>query len=167
MTIYYVRVKENEYQVDIAGEQVSVNGKPVRIHLTPINQNGHFLLKTDTDQREVHIRASGQNAFMATIASRYFNIQVEQHQRRQNRKDVTVQGELIAPMPAKVIDVLVRPGEVVKAGQPLVLLESMKMQMEVKSPTNGVIEALFVQPAAQVEKGARLVSIQNENPRIS
>jgi len=38
----------------------------------------------------------------------------------------------------------------------------MKMQMEVKSPANGVVEAVFVQPAAQVEKGARLVSIQNE-----
>jgi len=30
MTLYYVRVKEHEYQVDVAGEQVSVNGKPVR-----------------------------------------------------------------------------------------------------------------------------------------
>lgn len=167
MTLYYVRVKEHEYQVDVAGEQVSVNGKPVRIHLTPINQNGHFLLKTDTDQKEVHIQANGENAFMATIASRYFNIQVEQYQRRQSKKNLAVQGELTAPMPAKVIDVLVRPGEVVSAGQPLILLESMKMQMEVKSPANGMIEAVFVQAAAQVEKGARLVSIQNENPRIS
>jgi biotin carboxyl carrier protein len=104
---------------------------------------------------------------MATIASRYFNVQVEQYQRRKSKKNLAVQGELTAPMPAKVIDVLVRPGEVVTAGQPLILLESMKMQMEVKSPTNGMIEAVFVQAAAQVEKGARLVSIQNENPRIS
>lgn len=168
MTIYYVRVKGHEYQVDIAGEQVSVNGKLVRIHLTPINQNGHFLLKTDTNQREVHIRASGQNAFMATIASRYFNIQVEQYQRRKNKKNLPVQGELIAPMPAKVIDVLVRPGDAVTAGQPLVLLESMKMQMEVKSPANGIVDAVFVQQAAQVEKGVRLVTVKtNEIPRIS
>lgn len=160
MTMYYVRVKDREYQVDIAGEQVRVNGKPVNVHLTPINQMGHFLLKTDNDQREVHIRANGQNSFMATMASRYFNIQIEQKRHRNGKAGLRQQGEIVAPMPAKVIAVHVVPGENVNSGQPLVLLESMKMQMEIKSPINGIVEAVFVDAAGQVEKGSRLIVVR-------
>lgn len=160
MTLYFVRVKDREYQVDVAGEEVRVNGKPVSVRLMPINQNGHFVLKTDTEQREVHIRASGQNSFMATMASRYFNIQVEQKQRRNGKAVPTHHGELKSPMPAIVIAVRVQPGESVTAGQPLVLLESMKMQMEIKSPSDGIVETVLVRAADQVEKGTRLVTIK-------
>lgn len=159
MTIYLVRVSEREYQVDVSGEQVRVNGQSLRARLTPINQNGHFLLQTDSDQREVHIRASGQDAFMATIASRYFNIQVERNLRNRGKTMATHQGELKAPMPAKVIDVRVQPGDHVTAGQTLILLESMKMQMEIKAPFTGVIESVKVKTAAQVEKGSQLLVV--------
>lgn len=159
MTIYYVRVSEREYQVDVSGDQVRVNGRPLSARLTPINQNGHFLLHTDSDQREVHIRASGKDSFMATIASRYFNIQVERNLRNRGKAMPSHQGELKAPMPAKVIDVRVKPGDHVAAGQVLVLLESMKMQMEIKSPFSGVVESVQVQGAAQVEKGSRLMVV--------
>lgn len=159
MTIYLVRVSEREYQVDVSGDQVRVNGQSLRARLTPINQNGHFLLQTDSDQREVHIRASGQDAFMATIASRYFNIQVERNLRNRGKTMTTHQGELRAPMPAKVIDVRVQPGDRVTAGQTVILLESMKMQMEIKAPFSGMVESVQVKATAQVEKGSKLLSV--------
>ena len=62
-------------------------------------------------------------------------------------------------MPAKVIDVPIKPGERVRGGQTVVLLESMKMQMEIKAPFNGMVETVFVQSNGQVEKGSRLVYI--------
>ncbi|GAP14787.1 pyruvate carboxylase [Longilinea arvoryzae] len=159
MTTYLVRVSEREYQVDVAGEQIRVNGRPFKARLTPINQNGHFMLQTDSAQREVHIRASGQDAFLATMASRYFSIQVERNQRNPRKAVPANQGDIKAPMPAKVIRVCVQPGEQVKAGQTVLLLESMKMQMDIKAPFSGVVEAVFVQDNTQVEKGHRMMSI--------
>ncbi len=159
MTTYLVRVSERQYQVDVSGDQIRVDGRPFRARLMPINQNGHFMLQTDSEQREVYIRASGRDAFMATTASRYFNIQVERNLRNLRKNAPTNQGDLKAPMPAKVLRVCVQPGEPVKAGQTVLLLESMKMQMDIKSPFGGIVEAAFVQGNTQVEKGQRMMSI--------
>jgi len=159
MTIYLIRVSEREYQVDIAGDQIKIDGRVMRARLTPINQSGHFLLQTDSDQHEVHIQENGKGTFLATIASRYFKVQIDRNLHRRKRLLPGSLGELKAPMPAKVIDVPIKPGERVRGGQTVVLLESMKMQMEIKAPFNGMVETVFVQSNGQVEKGSRLVYI--------
>lgn len=97
---------------------------------------------------------------MATMASRYFNIQIEQKRHRNGKAGLRQQGEIVAPMPARVIVMHVVPGENVTSGQPLVLLESMKMQMEIKSPIDGIVEAVFVDTTGQVEKGSGLVVVR-------
>lgn len=159
MTIYLIRVSEHEYQVDIAGDQIMVDGRVMRAKLTPINQSGHFLLQTESDQHEVHIQDNGKGTFLATIASRYFKVQIDRNLHHRNRNLPVVQGDLKAPMPAKVIDIPMKQGERVRAGQTVVLLESMKMQMEIKAPFDGIVDAVFVQPNGQVEKGTRLLFI--------
>ena len=57
-----------------------------------------------------------------------------------NSKKGKVEQELIkAPMPGKIIDVLVREGSTVLRGEPIVILEAMKMQNEILSPVNGKV----------------------------
>ncbi len=163
MSIYLIRVSEREYQVDIAGDQIKIDGKVMRARLTPINQSGHFLLQTESDQQEIHIQESGKGTFLATIASRYFKVQIDRNLNRLPKPLPRSQGDLKAPMPAKVIDILVKSGEKVKFGQTVVLLESMKMQMEIKAPVNGTVDSVFVQPNGQVEKGSRLVFIVQDS----
>jgi biotin carboxyl carrier protein len=64
---------------------------------------------------------------------------------------------LTAPMPGKVTQVLVAVGAEVKAGQPLVVIEAMKMENELRAPADGVIAAVLVVPGATVESGATLI----------
>ncbi len=70
-----------------------------------------------------------------------------------------VEGGCIAPMPGKVIKVLVSEGETVEAGASLLILEAMKMEHEVKAPEAGVVEQLLVAAGDQVEADAVLVVI--------
>ena len=67
---------------------------------------------------------------------------------------------LKAPMPGKIIDVLVREGAGVLRGEPLVILEAMKMQNEIQSPVNGKIEKVLVKPNSSVMKDDILVEIK-------
>ena len=65
-----------------------------------------------------------------------------------------------APMPGRVIRVLVNVGDGVTAKQPLVVVEAMKMENELRSPRDGVVKEVLVTPVTAVESGAVLVVIE-------
>jgi len=71
-------------------------------------------------------------------------------------------GSLVAPMPGVVVRVLVEPGAAVEAGQPLVVLEAMKMEHTVAAPVTGTVGEVRVQAGRQVEAGAVLVVMTEE-----
>ncbi|HPT20810.1 MAG TPA: acetyl-CoA carboxylase biotin carboxyl carrier protein subunit, partial [Bacteroidales bacterium] len=60
--------------------------------------------------------------------------------------------EIKAPMPGKIIDVLVREGSSVLRGEPVVILEAMKMQNEILSPVNGVVAKVMAKVNSNVMK---------------
>ncbi len=69
-------------------------------------------------------------------------------------------GSLEAPMPGTVLRVDVTPGDAVTAGQQLVLLEAMKMELAVSAPADGVITGVHVHPGDRVSTGVRLVDLE-------
>jgi acetyl/propionyl-CoA carboxylase alpha subunit len=69
-------------------------------------------------------------------------------------------GSLVAPMPGAVVRVLVEAGGVVVVGQPLVVLEAMKMEHTVAAPVGGTVSDVRVQAGQQVEAGAVLVVVE-------
>ena len=69
---------------------------------------------------------------------------------------------LKAPMPGKIIDVLVREGASVLRGEPVVILEAMKMQNEIQSPVNGKVVAISTRPNTNVMKDDLLIEIKVE-----
>jgi biotin carboxyl carrier protein len=67
---------------------------------------------------------------------------------------------LKAVMPGLVIDINVREGDPVKAGEALLVVEAMKMQNEVKTTQDGVVKKLFVQKGKAVNSGDTLIVIE-------
>ncbi len=65
-----------------------------------------------------------------------------------------------AAMPGKVVRVLVSEGDLVEAGQGLVVVEAMKMQNEMKAPRSGRVVALSIAPGATVRAGQILAVIE-------
>jgi len=69
-------------------------------------------------------------------------------------------GSLAAPMPGKVLQVLVRPGQQVAKGAPLVVLEAMKMEHTIAAPRDGRVAEILYQPGEQVAEGAELLRME-------
>lgn len=70
-------------------------------------------------------------------------------------------GDVYAPMPGLVLDVLVEPGQVVEEGTPLLVLEAMKMENIIKSPGANTITHIECQKGGAVEKGQLLISMED------
>ena len=75
-------------------------------------------------------------------------------------------GSLVAPMPGNVLRVLVAPGDVVAAGQPLVVVEAMKMEHQVLAPAGGTVAGVHVDRGDQVDTGQILLQLE-ESPDVS
>ncbi|MFD1871315.1 biotin/lipoyl-containing protein [Hymenobacter bucti] len=65
--------------------------------------------------------------------------------------------ELKAPMPGLIVDIRVQPGQAVQKGDPLLVLEAMKMENILKAPADGVVSSVKVELRANVQKGQVLV----------
>jgi len=71
-----------------------------------------------------------------------------------------VHGGCLAPMPGKILAVKVAPGDSVKKGEALIILEAMKMEHEVAAPHDGVVREVLVEVGQQVDTGAVLVVVE-------
>lgn len=68
--------------------------------------------------------------------------------------------EIKAPMPGLVLDILVQPGDLVKKGDKILILEAMKMENAIKSPVDAVISEIHIQKGTAVDKNQSLVVFQ-------
>jgi len=69
-------------------------------------------------------------------------------------------GTLRAPMPGRVVKVLVAEGQAVQKGDGIVVVEAMKMQNELAAPRDGVVKTVRVREGDSVERGAELVTLE-------
>ena len=71
-------------------------------------------------------------------------------------------GRLTAPMPGKVVSFSVKAGDKVLKGQALAVMDAMKMEHTIASPTDGVVQELLYQPGDQVVEGAELLKLETK-----
>ena len=79
--------------------------------------------------------------------------------RKRTEDEMGASGLVRALMPGRVTRVLVRSGESVRKGTGLLVLEAMKMENEIQSPADGVVEQILVEDGQTVEGGAELIHI--------
>jgi 3-methylcrotonyl-CoA carboxylase alpha subunit len=73
--------------------------------------------------------------------------------------DGAAEGRLTAPMPGKVIALLVQAGQAVSAGQAVAVMEAMKMEHTLHAPRDGTVEELLYAVGDQVVEGAELIKL--------
>ena len=74
---------------------------------------------------------------------------------------MAVAGLILSPMPGKVVGSLVKKGDRVELGDPLVILESMKMEIAVRSDRQGVVREILVADGDSVKRGQGLVRLDS------
>ena len=161
---FEAQVKNQKMSLDIDERHHLIkDGNEDQAYSLELLNDGRYLLriglKTYTvdditiDQRVVHLSLNGQRYSVGIkdeqallLESLGFAQQLD-----------TAQNTLKAPMPGKILDVLHQKGDKVKKGEPLVILEAMKMENELTSPSEGEIDLVHVQPGDSVEKKATLI----------
>lgn len=146
--------------------RVTVDG---RAHMVDAVRIGEFGLSLLVDgaaaiSREISVApAGGRGDLLITIDGRTIPSSVNARRtRRAADAGVHAHGEqtVVAPMPGRVVRVLVAPGDEVAARQGVVVVEAMKMENELRSPKAGRIKDVAVTPGMSVEAGRVLVVVE-------
>ena len=112
-----------------------------------------LVLKEDRENGTVRLR----------IGSHTYTVQLQDDRSRLMQtlgldKSVLKVKEIKAPMPGMVLNILVKPGDVVKKNDPILILEAMKMENMIKAPGDATVSAVHAEKGKAVEKGQLLVS---------
>jgi biotin carboxyl carrier protein len=122
---------------------------------------GVYLMFLGTEVHEARVWSADPNALRVKLGSRVFTTSIidRKHRRTVEQRPVGPQ-HLTAPMPGKVVRVVLKPGDEVAAGQGVVVVEAMKMQNEIKSPKAGRILEVRVAEGATVNANQVLAVVE-------
>jgi biotin carboxyl carrier protein len=162
---YFTTIGEKEYLIEILDEHhVLVDGKAYEVDFVEISDQPVYSLLLDGSSYEAYVYPTDLT-WQVLLHGRLYPAMVEDERQRRLRaaagSQVQASGEyyLKAPMPGLVIAVSVVEGQPVKKGDVLIVLESMKMQNELKSPRDGVAARLRVSAGDSVEQHQTLLSV--------
>ena len=99
---------------------------------------------------------------VVTVGLRNYLVEVRDPRRwKRDGPGIREQGpqEIVAPMPGKIVRVMVSENQEVTGGQGLLVIEAMKMQNEIRAPRAGRVERIYAQAGTGVEAGFRLIRI--------
>jgi len=159
----YVTIINNEqFEIEIDKDgAITLNGEPRQVDFYALGASLYSVI-TDAVSWQVVVEEE-QDQIDILMGGRLYETQVLDErallmaQRRGGLGGGS--GELTAPMPGLIVKVTVAKGEHVTQGQTVVILESMKMQNELKSPIDGVVESVHVEDRQTVDKNATLIVI--------
>jgi biotin carboxyl carrier protein len=167
---YFVSVGERNVTVDIDGNAVQVDGTAVSATLEPVPGTPQVRITIDGTTRTVAVESQDGMTWRLVDRGAVREVTVEDERTRHIRllagpaRLIDGPSVLKAPMPGLVLQVLVRVGDAVVAGTPLLALEAMKMENELKAAMPGVVSAVLVAPGQAVEKGQKLLEIGRTVP---
>lgn len=163
MSLYTVEIGNRTYRVNISRERGTVDGEPVDAEMLLLNPSGLHLLRHGRHALELFLNnLDDETCQMLMRGGQRIVSRITGRARRRSRTgeaDSKVKA-LSAPMHGLVVDVAVQEGAAVEKNQTLVVLESMKMQMQLRSPRAGKVARVAARPGSHVEKGAVLVQFE-------
>ncbi len=145
--------------------EAMVNNTDVPIEIIA-QKSGRLLFRTGTKLYKIDNIEVNERNVAFSINGEYFETTVKDEQELLLEKlgfhagAAVSAGSLNAPMPGKILELLITDGDNVDEGQPVLILEAMKMENELKSPSNGVVSKLHIQQGDNVEKNQLLIDIE-------
>lgn len=165
-----------KYQVLLAGKtrvveltrqndawKISLDGNALDADAVEVAHNiFSVLLSGDSHQIRIAPRPDGTITLHTGLAEYHAEVIDPRSWRGRRQGAIEAEGrqQITAPMPGKVVHLLVKQGDSVEAGQGLLVVEAMKMQNEIRSPKSGKIEKLFAQEGQPVNAGEVLLWVE-------
>ena len=153
------RAAEGRYTVLLDGGSREIDAVRTGVH-------GLSVLRHDGDlSHDVQVTPTGNpGEMLVTLGGRTVSVSINARQTRRAGADAAAGGQgeqaVTAPMPGRVVRVLVNAGDEVAARQGVVVVEAMKMENELRSPKAGRVKEVSVTPGTSVEAGRVLLVIE-------
>ena len=149
------------YQVGLTyrhdGWEIDLDGQRQRVEL--VAQDGAELsLRVGETSLHGCVRRDGE-LFHVFTGGRHFTLSYNDPMAHAGEQEAAG-GRLTAPMPGKVVAVMASSGQEVKKGEPLVIMEAMKMEHTISAPSDGLVEEVLYQVGDQVADGAPLLAFK-------
>ena len=142
-------IDENQFNWDV------IEIKNGSFHILKNNKSYNVeVVKADYDEKSFLISING-NKYQLQVKDKFDALLKSLGMDNLNANKVN---EVKAPMPGLVLDVRVAEGDTVKKGDPILVLEAMKMENIIKSPTDGIIKKINVKKGVAVEKNQVLIN---------
>jgi biotin carboxyl carrier protein len=130
--------------------------------------SGIYSILVEGNSYELHVAprpgdpGSHATGYSVTCGTRQYQLEIhDPRRRRHSGPDGIHDGpqEIMAPMPGKIVRILVAENQEVSQGQGLLVIEAMKMQNELRAPRAGRVERVYVKEQAGVEAGFKLIRL--------
>jgi acetyl/propionyl-CoA carboxylase alpha subunit len=164
---YIVRVGDTDVEVLLDGDVVEVEGRMSAAHLTELEGTPVRLVTIgDEVHRVVARRGATRGRYTLWLDGFRYDVEALDERSRAIRElsgassAPSGPAPLVAPMPGMIVRIAVQVGDVVQAGQSLIVMEAMKMENELRATTAGTVKAVLAQAGTAVEKGAILLELE-------
>ncbi len=170
MPRYLVNIDDKEFDIELEyrsdGYRATVDGVEARVACHRLGETRSVLL-VDDRSFEVDVSSDGfEDTRTVFMLGTEIPAKVEEYHLAKLRRtagmttEVSVQKKLMAPMPGMILEVKVKPGDKVAKGDPLVVIEAMKMENVIKAPGEAVVKSVDVAQGASVEKGDQMLEFE-------
>ena len=164
---YQVMVGKEEIEVVVDGDAVTADGITVRAAVADVEGTPVRMVTIgDEVHRVVARRGASRGRYSLWVDGFRHEVEALDERTRAIRElsgasaGPVGPAPLVAPMPGMIVRIAVQVGDVVVAGQGLVMMEAMKMENELRASAAGTVKAILVQPGTAVEKGALLLELE-------
>lgn len=162
--MYKVKVNNNTFEVALNDDQLLVNDEPLNWDISMINSQSFHIIKDSVSYRADLVKADyKQKSLIIKINGNKYEIELKDKFDLLLEKlgmDAAASAQLNdvkAPMPGLIFEVNVSEGDEVKKGDPIMILEAMKMENVIKAAGDGVVKSVKVKKGDSVEKNQVLV----------
>lgn len=162
---YVTTIEGRDYTIEILDERhILLDGVAYEVDFESVSGQPVYSLLINGQSYEAHVYAS-EEVWQVLLHGYFYPAYVEDERERRLRAalggKVSDTGEYLlkAPMPGLVVSVPVKEGQQVEKGEVLLVLESMKMQNELKSPRDGTIARIRVEVGDNVEQKQTLLNV--------
>ena len=162
---YVTTIDGHEFIVDILEDhRVNVDGITYQVDFMPVGDQPVYSLVVDGQSFDAHVYPN-EDTWQVLFRGNLFTATVEDEREKRLRASLAgkvadhVDYHLKAPMPGLVVSIPVKEGQSILKGDVLVVLESMKMQNELRSPRDGKVVRVRVNHGDRVEQKETLLSV--------
>ncbi len=164
---YLVTVGDTEVEVSLDGDVVAVHGVSAVAHAVELEGTPVRVVTIgDAVHRLLVRRGPTRGRYTLWLDGFRYEVEALDERTRAIRElsgassGPTGPAPLVAPMPGMIVRIAVQVGDVVQAGQGLVVMEAMKMENELRATSAGTVKAVLATVGSAVEKGAILLELE-------